>query len=209
MRAYRSCASARCGWRARPVSATRCAASSCRLRRSSSPSRRNTRLSGSCASWDVSVLTSSAMQPGPGSGERLRRLFRPSHVVQLRELGLRAGGEPLPLIPLLHRLRESSRRNQRVPEDAVRRDEQRVESQGPPQLLHRRGAAPSREIDATEQQMHRRIVRMYRAGLLGRIDLADRKSTRLNSSHANISYAVFCLKKKKKIKKNNKHKNIT
>src|SRR5438445_8142360 len=30
----------------------------------------------------------------------------------------------------------------------------------------------------------------------------DRKSTRLNSSHANISYAVFCLKKKKK----NKHR---
>src|SRR5947209_10671559 len=33
----------------------------------------------------------------------------------------------------------------------------------------------------------------------------DRKSTRLNSSHANISYAVFCLKKKKK----NKHKSTT
>src|SRR3712207_8704595 len=30
------------------------------------------------------------------------------------------------------------------------------------------------------------------------MDLIDRKSTRLNSSHANISYAVFCLKKKKK-----------
>src|SRR3712207_7810185 len=29
---------------------------------------------------------------------------------------------------------------------------------------------------------------------------ADRKSTRLNSSHANISYAVFCLKKKNNIK---------
>src|SRR3712207_8880086 len=28
----------------------------------------------------------------------------------------------------------------------------------------------------------------------------DRKSTRLNSSHANISYAVFCLKKKTKVK---------
>src|SRR3712207_8606499 len=28
-------------------------------------------------------------------------------------------------------------------------------------------------------------------------DAVDRKSTRLNSSHANISYAVFCLKKKK------------
>src|SRR3712207_8881467 len=31
-------------------------------------------------------------------------------------------------------------------------------------------------------------------------DGQDRKSTRLNSSHANISYAVFCLKKKKKNK---------
>src|SRR3712207_8688120 len=31
-----------------------------------------------------------------------------------------------------------------------------------------------------------------------RAKLLDRKSTRLNSSHANISYAVFCLKKKKK-----------
>src|SRR3712207_8745156 len=30
----------------------------------------------------------------------------------------------------------------------------------------------------------------------------DRKSTRLNSSHANISYAVFCLKKKKNITEN-------
>src|SRR3712207_8245858 len=29
-----------------------------------------------------------------------------------------------------------------------------------------------------------------------RLPLSDRKSTRLNSSHANISYAVFCLKKK-------------
>src|SRR5438445_7795745 len=33
----------------------------------------------------------------------------------------------------------------------------------------------------------------------------DRKSTRLNSSHANISYAVFCLKKKKKKKKTTQH----
>src|SRR5438045_5164730 len=32
-----------------------------------------------------------------------------------------------------------------------------------------------------------------------RIERADRKSTRLNSSHLGISYAVFCLKKKKKI----------
>src|SRR3712207_9194523 len=36
----------------------------------------------------------------------------------------------------------------------------------------------------------------------------DRKSTRLNSSHANISYAVFCLKKKKKSPTINKSSNI-
>src|SRR3712207_6995515 len=33
----------------------------------------------------------------------------------------------------------------------------------------------------------------------------DRKSTRLNSSHANISYAVFCLKKKKQAKTRKVH----
>ena len=37
----------------------------------------------------------------------------------------------------------------------------------------------------------------------------DRKSTRLNSSHALISYAVFCLKKKKKTKHTNKKKTKT
>src|SRR5438309_10129520 len=37
-----------------------------------------------------------------------------------------------------------------------------------------------------------------RGGSAGRY-AGDRKSTRLNSSHSSISYAVFCLKKKKKI----------
>src|SRR3712207_8334280 len=37
-----------------------------------------------------------------------------------------------------------------------------------------------------------------RAALIRPDRSIDRKSTRLNSSHANISYAVFCLKKKKK-----------
>src|SRR5688572_31053149 len=36
--------------------------------------------------------------------------------------------------------------------------------------------------------------------------LQDRKSTRLNSSHSQISYAVFCLKKKKKKRAKNKHR---
>src|SRR5438445_2483267 len=54
-------------------------------------------------------------------------------------------------------------------------------------ILHRkrdtaRGAPP-----------HAHPAEQQRQGVRGR----DRKSTRLNSSHANISYAVFCLKKKK------------
>src|SRR3712207_7851788 len=40
-------------------------------------------------------------------------------------------------------------------------------------------------------------VRTIEGWLLRRAAGVDRKSTRLNSSHANISYAVFCLKKKK------------
>src|SRR3712207_7859825 len=45
------------------------------------------------------------------------------------------------------------------------------------------------------RQRERRPSTDVRRGPPGR--QADRKSTRLNSSHANISYAVFCLKKKK------------
>src|SRR3712207_8496402 len=39
----------------------------------------------------------------------------------------------------------------------------------------------------------------YAGAVPGQRAVADRKSTRLNSSHANISYAVFCLKKKNNI----------
>src|SRR5688572_32478838 len=48
-----------------------------------------------------------------------------------------------------------------------------------------------------------------RVRIVRRAGNQDRKSTRLNSSHSQISYAVFCLKKKKKIKnKSPKKKNI-
>src|SRR3712207_4038388 len=40
------------------------------------------------------------------------------------------------------------------------------------------------------------LVAAVHAGASGFVSKTDRKSTRLNSSHANISYAVFCLKKK-------------
>src|SRR5437667_5508203 len=45
------------------------------------------------------------------------------------------------------------------------------------------------------------VARRYRC-TEGETPSADRKSTRLNSSHITISYAVFCLKKKKKTNEN-------
>src|SRR5258707_8383473 len=49
-----------------------------------------------------------------------------------------------------------------------------------------------------ENLLDRHPDRQLRIHLLDELGIEDRKSTRLNSSHANISYAVFCLKKKKK-----------
>src|SRR3712207_8948734 len=65
----------------------------------------------------------------------------------------------------------------RIAHPNLQRVEERVEADVPPNLL--------RVVDAL------------------RANEEDRKSTRLNSSHANISYAVFCLKKKKKKNKIN------
>src|SRR5689334_24768886 len=54
---------------------------------------------------------------------------------------------------------------------------------------------------------HRSILAAHEEGRSGRADerAVDRQSTRLNSSHSSISYAVFCLKKKRK---KNKKKTI-
>src|SRR2546430_4404947 len=60
-----------------------------------------------------------------------------------------------------------------------------------------RSAADLRAPDRLPGETDRRRQRAgARAGAPGR---QDRKSTRLNSSHSQISYAVFCLKKKKKV----------
>src|SRR3712207_8076340 len=56
-----------------------------------------------------------------------------------------------------------------------------------------RAAGPLPGVDAAAQDVH-----VSEAGVF--LQLLDRKSTRLNSSHANISYAVFCLQKKKQIR---------
>src|SRR5699024_12617989 len=65
----------------------------------------------------------------------------------------------------------------------------------------RADAVPMKEIKGYVKLSH--VNFGYRPGqpILRDISLeADRKSTRLNSSHVSISYAVFCLKKKKKTK---------
>src|SRR3712207_8095132 len=60
---------------------------------------------------------------------------------------------------------------------------------------HRQDSALSAFPPADRQERHNHSgTAVPRVGAA----LLDRKSTRLNSSHANISYAVFCLKKKKK-----------
>src|SRR3712207_8146548 len=50
---------------------------------------------------------------------------------------------------------------------------------------------------AADEAQRRRLDRQRHRVRQPQAPQADRKSTRLNSSHANISYAVFCLKKKK------------
>src|SRR5438034_2121979 len=59
---------------------------------------------------------------------------------------------------------------------------------------HRRALARRERENVVVKAAHRHAI------------VGDRKSTRLNSSHTVISYAVFCLKKKKKIRKNHELK---
>src|SRR3712207_8427016 len=67
-------------------------------------------------------------------------------------------------------------------------------------LMHNRGIY---EYQRNMKGNNKRSFQMTRSGAFGLQHYGtlswsgDRKSTRLNSSHANISYAVFCLKKKK------------
>src|SRR5947209_17115938 len=84
----------------------------------------------------------------------------------------------------LFRSRGAAQRIGESPDDrgAVAHRVQRDPRDARPRRRPRRGAAAPR-----------------RTRLADRGGDGDRKSTRLNSSHANISYAVFCLKKKNKI----------
>src|SRR5690606_40556428 len=103
----------------------------------------------------------------------------PQHLPRLVAAGVRAGhvagaapGLPLP---------------QRLPDDLFERAHH----------LPYRGPGPGPEVDHLVAGAVRRhdLVELAQPGHVG--DGEDRKSTRLNSSHVKISYAVFCLTKKK------------
>src|SRR5690606_41426129 len=66
-----------------------------------------------------------------------------------------------------------------------------------PAALDVRGVAPRLERPAAAADL-RLVLRPRAHREVQPAERADRKSTRLNSSHVKISYAVFCLKKKKK-----------
>src|SRR3712207_8161565 len=66
-------------------------------------------------------------------------------------------------------------------------------SQGSPWRRCRPSRAPHPAVQRSTHGGHHHMAKM----IAFEEEARDRKSTRLNSSHANISYAVFCLKKKK------------
>src|SRR3712207_8979542 len=74
----------------------------------------------------------------------------------------------------------------------------RMQRDGERTLLARgRADAPERVVERLGRLVEVARIEPPRDPRLVDLDTEDRKSTRLNSSHANISYAVFCLKKQK------------
>src|SRR2546427_12754654 len=63
-----------------------------------------------------------------------------------------------------------------------------------------RSTVPRATFDATFRAIAERAADALLVPVENSLGDGDRKSTRLNSSHSQISYAVFCLKKKKKTK---------
>src|SRR5688500_19855059 len=67
-------------------------------------------------------------------------------------------------------------------------------------LFRSKSCGSRSDLDAS--RWRKIAARLFRTSTAEDCTVADRKSTRLNSSHLVISYAVFCLKKKKKTKRN-------
>src|SRR5256885_7406625 len=86
------------------------------------------------------------------------------------------------------------RRRRRKPQGLSNRGKQRADDSQRREQSHALSGRLGRRVAQALTHLHRRLQPWLRARLC-----VDRKSTRLNSSHLVISYAVFCLKKKKKI----------
>src|SRR3712207_8262397 len=71
--------------------------------------------------------------------------------------------------------------------------------------VHAQNSMPLRFVAGTLSSIPTKFVSIITSDSSVRWTGQDRKSTRLNSSHANISYAVFCLKKKKHNVMNSSH----
>src|SRR2546427_8580143 len=70
-------------------------------------------------------------------------------------------------------------------------------------------AVPGRQVGGlAAARVDRQHVEVLVAAEVLLVEHQDRKSTRLNSSHSQISYAVFCLKKKKKEKTHNTQESL-
>src|SRR2546422_6764398 len=78
----------------------------------------------------------------------------------------------------------------RIPHDPVQISARKARQDFPPPVRRSENAARLRALSSTREFASANRGRKVLTG--------DRKSTRLNSSHGYISYAVFCLKKKKK-----------
>src|SRR5688572_31752150 len=81
---------------------------------------------------------------------------------------------------------------------ANRRGEMRVVLGGQPEVAEARRVVPRLLHRPQHQRRDRPLLRGAAHAVDQLLEVLDRKSTRLNSSHSQISYAVFCLKKKKK-----------
>src|SRR3712207_8555768 len=76
---------------------------------------------------------------------------------------------------------------------------QKIGQVAKPKITGVAGGGAEQEFNVDVDIIINNVDNNIKSGYEADVDvIVDRKSTRLNSSHANISYAVFCLKKKKK-----------
>src|SRR5690349_21025478 len=167
-----------------------------------------------CASMRCGVAAASSAATVPTTMRSVRRtagLFD-----QVNALVQRVGHVPCGAVPF-RKIQSGVNATGDLPQAAGREQERPADGiglHGPAETRHRpiggdaRGRRPDRVGDVLPQVSYPSEVERDGQGVLVSLALRarlrtgtrDRKSTRLNSSHVEISYAVFCLKKKKKKK---------